>query len=56
MRYSYLIEGTHEARMKVYLPYPTVISATVSGEVRRFELANLLRHPDQGVLELPRHV
>ena len=56
MRYSRLIERTHEARTTAYLPYPTVISATVSGEVQRFELANLLRPSDQGVLELPRHV
>lgn len=37
-------------------PKLTVISATVSGEVQKFDLANLLPHPDQGVLEGRRHV
>lgn len=37
-------------------PKLTVISATVSGEVQKFDLANLLPHPDQGVLEERRHV
>jgi len=34
----------------------TVISATLSGEVQEFQLADLLPHPDQGVLEGRRHV
>ena len=37
-------------------PKLAVISATVSGELQQFELANLLPHPDQGVLEGRRHV
>lgn len=37
-------------------PKLTVISATVSGEVEKFDLADLLPHPDQGVLEGRRDV
>ena len=37
-------------------PKLTVISATVSGAVQKFDLADLLPHPDQGVLEGRRHV
>ena len=37
-------------------PKLTVISATVSGDVQKFDLASLLPHPDQGVLEGRRHV
>jgi cytidine deaminase len=33
-----------------------VISATLSGDVQEFQLADLLPHPDQGVLEGRRHV
>ena len=37
-------------------PKLPVISATVSGEIQTFDLADLLPHPDQGVLEGRRHV
>jgi hypothetical protein len=50
-----LIEAARERRTKWRALYNlTMISARASGEVQQFELANLLRHPDQGVLE-PRH-
>lgn len=42
--------------MAEFNPNLTVISATVSGEVQQFLLADLLPHPDQGVLEGRRHV
>lgn len=37
-------------------PKLIVVSATASGEVQEFQLADLLPHPDQGVLEGRRHV
>jgi cytidine deaminase len=37
-------------------PNIKVISATLSGDVQEFQLADLLPHPDQGVLEGRRHV
>ncbi|HLW35421.1 MAG TPA: cytidine deaminase [Chthoniobacterales bacterium] len=42
--------------MAEFNPNLTVVSATVSGEVQEFLLADLLPHPDQGVLEGRRHV
>jgi hypothetical protein len=55
MQYS-LLEIADEPRTKANAPYVTVISARVSGRIQRFELANLPRHPDQGVPEPRRHV